>query len=121
MALSYIGPTIWSKTPETLKQTKYLNTFKHTLTIKCQCCPHIETTQLICTANQLTGFYMRATLARTNFFSLQLFSSFQVYSTFHLGDKSFQYFFTLISTFAEGPQCQHKQFYPVICRSIVFF
>ena len=27
------------------------------------CCPHIETSQLICTANQLTGFYMRATLA----------------------------------------------------------
>ena len=26
--------------------------------IKCQCCPHIETT-----ANQLTGFYIRATLA----------------------------------------------------------
>ena len=26
------------------------------------CCPHIETSQLICTANQLTGFYMRATL-----------------------------------------------------------
>ena len=31
--------------------------------IKCQCCPHIETSQLICTANQLTGFYMWATLA----------------------------------------------------------
>ena len=31
--------------------------------IKCQCCPHIETSQLICTANQLTGFSMRATLA----------------------------------------------------------
>ena len=31
--------------------------------IKCQCCPRIETSQLICTANQLTGFYMRATLA----------------------------------------------------------
>ena len=31
---------------------------------KCQCCPYIETSQLICTANQLTGFYMRATLAR---------------------------------------------------------
>ena len=30
--------------------------------IKCQCCPHIETSQLICTANQLTGFYMRETL-----------------------------------------------------------
>ena len=31
--------------------------------MKCQCCPHIETSQLICTANQLTGFYTRATLA----------------------------------------------------------
>ena len=30
--------------------------------IKCQCCPRIETNQLISTANQLTGFYMRATL-----------------------------------------------------------
>ena len=25
--------------------------------------PHIETSQLICKANQLAGFYMRATLA----------------------------------------------------------
>ena len=31
--------------------------------IKCQCCPHIETSQLICTANQLTSFYMGETLA----------------------------------------------------------
>ena len=31
MALSYIGPTIWSKTPDTLKQTKNLNTCKHNL------------------------------------------------------------------------------------------
>ena len=31
--------------------------------IKCQCCSHIETSQLICCANQLTGFYMRETLA----------------------------------------------------------
>ena len=30
---------------------------------KCQCCPHIETSQLICFANQLTGFYIRVTLA----------------------------------------------------------
>ena len=30
---------------------------------KCQCCPHIETSQLICFANQLTGFSKRATLA----------------------------------------------------------
>ena len=30
----------------------------------CQCCPHhIETSQLMWTANQLTDFYMRATLA----------------------------------------------------------
>ena len=33
------------------------------LTIKRQCCPHIETSKLICCANQLTGFYIRATLA----------------------------------------------------------
>ena len=26
--------------------------------IKCLCCPHIETSQLICSSNQLTGFYM---------------------------------------------------------------
>ena len=31
MVLSYIGPTIWSKTPDTLKRTKNLNTFKHNL------------------------------------------------------------------------------------------
>ena len=34
-----------------------------TLPIKCQCCPYIETSQLICTANELTGFYMRTRLA----------------------------------------------------------
>ena len=31
--------------------------------MKCQCCPHKETSQLICRPNQLTGFYMRATPA----------------------------------------------------------
>ena len=31
MAFSYIGPTIWSKTPDTLKQTKNYNAFKHKL------------------------------------------------------------------------------------------
>ena len=31
--------------------------------IKCQCCPHIEISPLICTANKLTGVDMRATLA----------------------------------------------------------
>ena len=33
--------------------------------IKYQSCPHIETSQLFCCANQLTGFNMRATLAFT--------------------------------------------------------
>ena len=28
--------------------------------IKCHCCPHIKTSQLICCSNQFTGFYMRA-------------------------------------------------------------
>ena len=31
MALSYIGPITWSKTPDTLKRTKNLKTFKHDL------------------------------------------------------------------------------------------
>ena len=31
--------------------------------IKCQCCRHIETSQLICCANQLTYFYMRRKLS----------------------------------------------------------
>ena len=30
MALSYIAPTTWSKTPDTLKRTKNLNRFKGT-------------------------------------------------------------------------------------------
>ena len=40
----------------------FLQTCQKLYPIKCQCCPHIETSQLICTANQFTGFYMRATL-----------------------------------------------------------
>ena len=35
MALSYIGLTIWSKTLDTLKRTKNLNTFKHNLKEHC--------------------------------------------------------------------------------------
>ena len=31
MALSYIVPTIWNKTPDTLKRTKNLNMSKHNL------------------------------------------------------------------------------------------
>ena len=38
------------------------------LPIKCQCCPHIETSQLICGENQLTGFYMVSI-----WFSLRIF------------------------------------------------
>ena len=35
----------------------------HNLLIKRQSCHHIETRQLICSANQLTDFYLMATLA----------------------------------------------------------
>ena len=38
------------------------NMKKNSEPIKYQCCPHIETNQLICCANQLTGFCMRAIL-----------------------------------------------------------
>ena len=30
--------------------------------IKCHCCPHIQTSLLICCTNQLSGSYMRDTL-----------------------------------------------------------
>ena len=40
----------------------YLNSFLVQL-IKRQSCYHTETSQLICRVNQLTGFYMMATLA----------------------------------------------------------
>ena len=33
--------------------------------------PHIETSQLICTVKQLTGFYMRATLAFNGLLNIQ--------------------------------------------------
>ena len=39
--------------------------------IKCQCCPHIETSQLICYANQLTGLYMTTTLVFNELISYQ--------------------------------------------------
>ena len=43
-----------------MKATLY---FLLALLIKRQSCRYIETNQLICFANQLTGFYMMATLA----------------------------------------------------------
>ena len=46
-----------------ISQNSQENTYAGvSLLIKLQtCCPHIETSQLVCTANQLTGFYMRET------------------------------------------------------------
>ena len=35
--------------------------------MNCQGCPLIKTSQLICTVNQWTGFYMTATLAVNGF------------------------------------------------------
>ena len=47
-----------------VKKSTILNWVKSLLNpFKCQCCPHIETSQLICCANQLTSFYTRPTLA----------------------------------------------------------
>ena len=37
------------------------------------CCPHIEISQLVCCANQLTGFYMRATLVFNGLTTYMLF------------------------------------------------
>ena len=42
---------------------KLINSLKFAYLINRQNCQHIETSQLICSANQLTGFYIMATLA----------------------------------------------------------
>ena len=47
------------------------------LTHKCLCCPNVETSQLIYTANQLTSFYMRVTLAFNGLIKLSFHRSFK--------------------------------------------
>ena len=44
------------------------------LPIKCQSFPHIETSLLICTTNQLTGFYMKAILVFNGLNVLETFT-----------------------------------------------
>ena len=50
-----------------VKNTKWEISFQRFIKIEnytaCHCCPHTETSQLICCANHLTGFYKRAILA----------------------------------------------------------
>ena len=55
----------FTKTKHTskIKDIVYVNKSDCFKPIKCQCCPYIETSQFICCANELTGFYMRVTLA----------------------------------------------------------
>ena len=81
MALSCIGPTIWSKTPDMPKQTKNLNMFKH----------------------YLKEHYLKE-IENSNFNTLQN-KSLQ-YSPFYFYVVSDRYY----STFVEGPQCKYKQF-----------
>ena len=50
--------------------------------IKCQCRPNRETSQLICKANKLTDFCMRATLALNGLISLSIFRSFLIFLVF---------------------------------------
>ena len=58
-----------------------VSSLQFTQPIKRQCCPPIETSQWICTANQLTGSYMKVTLALNG---LNLKSFFPVY---HIGSS----------------------------------
>ena len=62
--------------------------FKEVLTFNDQCSSHIETSELICRANQLTGFYVRGTLTvkglsslRRNNFNRIILAQFNVNST----------------------------------------
>ena len=80
MALSYIGPTIRSKTSDMLKRTKNLKTFKHSL----------------------KEHYLKE-LKNSNFRQLRQFAIFPT-SIFYV--VSNRYF----SSFFERPQCKYKQF-----------
>ena len=49
--------------------------WKKTHIKKSRSCYHMETSQLICLANQLTGFYMTATLAFNKFSQIQIWKN----------------------------------------------
>ena len=49
--------------------------------------PHTKTSQLICTANQLTGFYIRATLAFNGFIFMVSSSSWSITTVEHFSRK----------------------------------
>ena len=71
---------LWPKLLEGLLFAKYLIYVAGTLNkfispIKWQCCPHVETSQLIFCVNQLTGFYMRATLELNGLISNEVLHS----------------------------------------------
>ena len=51
--------------------------------------PHIETSQLICTANQLTGFYLRATLVLNGWMTQLSLSENDLLHNIMYGDKNF--------------------------------
>ena len=59
--------------------------FKEVLNFNDQCSSHIETSELICRANQLTGFYVRGTLTVKGLSSLRrnnfILAQFNVNST----------------------------------------
>ena len=71
--LQYTGDCFWNAQDQSLfkvcekfffcEESSHIFEAKDIWSITCQCCLHKETSQLICCANQLTGFFMRATLA----------------------------------------------------------
>ena len=86
MTLSYIGPTIWSKTPDTLERTKNLNTFK-----------------------QNSNAHYLKELENSNF--RQLFILKTKVCNISPSFLFFMYYLNrYFSTFVEGPQCKYKQF-----------
>ena len=91
MALSYIGPTIWSKTPDMLKRTNNLNTFKNNLK------EHY--------LKELKHSSSLALYLENNSLQPSLLLVYTLFLNRHY------------STFDEGPQCKYKQFYACIVLS----
>ena len=90
------------------------------LPIKCQCCPYVETSQLICCANELTGFYMRVTLALKGFtetlnFNWLLFHSFPILRLYYPKNPTLQVLYQNVTlSFHLDPSASYQNFKFVI-------
>ena len=86
------------------------------ISFKCQCCPHIETSQLICCVNQLnqlTVFSMRTTLAFNGLTSLE-----KKIAIPKLSKTRQNFFLMIIKIKTEQQQLSKKLFFSIFARKL---